>query len=257
MLEELSFALGYCKEVISSDGRAKLCIAISGYNQRGIDVLGEQLSLPVLCGSTNLGDGQIFLSDLEQTKGFEFDRMVVLNCCANAIPHPDLPKEECFRDLCRLYVAMTRAKSELVVSFHGNLSDFIDASSDYFISGNWEDYADLHEVAVSELPAPSVRLKLAVSRLDVTGIEFLRTPEAVGLPVNAQQKILERVTGNLAFTNINKSKKQKTWRNLDEFLGDMVRPLNRTSVFLSDEAWSALANQCGRPSGLKQAASES
>ena len=250
--EELSFALGYCNDAIAGDVRAKVCIAIAGYNQRGIDSLGKQLSIPVLSGSSNLCDGQIFLSDLEQTKGFEFDRMIVLNCCATAIPHPDLPKEECFRDLSRLYVAMTRAKSELVVSFHGDLSEFLDASSDFFVAGNWVSYADQQTVGISEFPAPSVHVKSPVSRLDVTGIEFLRIPEAVGLPANAQQKILERVTGKLAFTNINKSKKQKTWRYLDEFLSDMIRPLNRTSVYMSDEAWHSLATQCGRSSGLKK-----
>lgn len=251
--DEVSFALGYCKDAIAGDRRAKLCIAIAGYNQRGIDALGTQLSLPVLSGTTNIGDGQIFLSDLEQTKGFEFDRMLVLNCCATAIPHPDLPKEECFRDLSRLYVAMTRAKSELVISFHGDLSEFLDASSEYFVAANWIDYADPQTMSISEFPAPCIHLKRDVSRLDVIGIEFLRTPEAVGLPANAQQKILERVTGNLSFTNINKSKKQKTWRYLNDFLNDMGRPLNRASAYLSDEAWHALAVQCGRPSGLEKA----
>jgi hypothetical protein len=243
LLEELSFALGYCDEALQGDSRAKICISIAGYGQRGIEELGQRLSLPVLTGGTSLHEGQIFLSDLEQTKGFEFDRMIVLNCRSQAIPHPDLPKEECFRDLSRLYVAMTRAKTELVMSYHGKVSEFIDSTSDYFVAAEWGDYSAPRYLEFVDLPAQSTHAKKKSTEFNVTGHTFLRMSEAVGLPANAQLKILERVTGEVVFTNINKSSKQKSWRHLDEFLNDMVRPINRSSVYLSDEAWQSIVKQ--------------
>jgi hypothetical protein len=43
-----------------------------------------------------------------------------------------------------------------------------------------------------------------------------------------------------------KKKKQKTWKSIGEFLNDMQRPMNRTPVSLSDEAWQGLASHFGR-----------
>ena len=102
-----------------------LIVAIAGYTLRDIQAYATSLEgvldwhphIPVLDGSRPLDGGQIFLSDLEQTKGFEFDAMFVVNCEADVVPAPDMPAEERGLQACRLYVAMTRAKQHLLLSY--------------------------------------------------------------------------------------------------------------------------------------------
>jgi hypothetical protein len=202
----------------------------------------------VLNGDINIGEGQVFLADLEQTKGFEFDSMIIINAHAGVLPHPDLPVEESFRDLSKFYVAMTRAKTELIVSYHGSVTDFIGSNQEHFSVGDWKDYAEKLPIAEAELPAAGVPEKKFGVEWDLTGKQFLRLPEAIGLPQNAQEKLIECVTGKMSFEG--KKKKQKTWKSIGEFLNDMQRPMNRTPVSLSDEAWHAIASHYGRPSGV-------
>jgi hypothetical protein len=239
--DELNHAKGYCDAICLADARAKLCIAFAGFTLRGIEKIGEQLNLPVLRGDTTLNSGQIFLSDLEQTKGFEFDRVVILNCTENIIPHPGLPSEEAYRDLCKLYVAMTRAKYELVVSHHGRVSKFVNPALDHFTVANWNDgYSEPAMLPNMSWPDPSIITKGSDKNLNVNAIEFLRSVEAVGLPVNVQQKLIDCVTGSVLFSNFNKRSRQKTWRTIGEFMTAMDTAINRGAVTLSDEAWKIL-----------------
>ena len=53
---------------------------------------------PFLDGSNKLTEGNIFISDLEQIKGFEFDIVIIINCNKTILPPDDIPKEE----WCRL-----------------------------------------------------------------------------------------------------------------------------------------------------------
>ena len=62
------------------------------------------------------------LSDLEQTKGYEFDLMIIVNCSKGSFP-PDHIEEEENLDMVQLYVAMTRAKEDLIISFSGEKVD--------------------------------------------------------------------------------------------------------------------------------------
>lgn len=248
MADELGYAIAYARNVVETSSHKKVCIALAGYHQRSVDALGIQLGLPVLNGDINIGEGQVFLADLEQTKGFEFDSMIIINAHAGVLPHPDLPVEESFRDLSKFYVAMTRAKTELIVSYHGSVTDFIGSNQEHFSVGDWKDYAEKLPIAESDLPAAGVPEKKFGVEWDLTGKQFLRLPEAIGLPQNAQEKLIECVTGKMSFEG--KKKKQKTWKSIGEFLNDMQRPMNRTPVSLSDEAWAAIASHFGRPSGV-------
>ncbi|MDP2603197.1 MAG: 3'-5' exonuclease [Deltaproteobacteria bacterium] len=67
----------------------------------------------------------VFLSALETVKGFEFSLVILSECNANVIPNPALPNEEHWRDARRLYVAMTRARDELVMTHTGEPSRFL------------------------------------------------------------------------------------------------------------------------------------
>lgn len=132
LAEEIGCALSMAKSYCTDDKR-QFCIAIAGYSLRDIQAYARELEnvldwhphIPVLDGSRPLDHGQIFLSDLEQTKGFEFDVMFVVNCSADVVPAPGMPAEERGLQACRLYVAMTRAKQHLFLSHSGEMSPWL------------------------------------------------------------------------------------------------------------------------------------
>lgn len=248
LIQELGYAVNYAKSCLDGGLNKKVCIAVAGYTHRGINEIGKHFELPVLSGEMKINAGNIFFSDLEQTKGFEFDTVILVNVCSGILPHPDLPPEESFRDLCKFYVAMTRAKLELIISYHLKLTEFILENSEDFTSARWDDgYSDYHEESEWSLPKPCTTEKQFGVEWALTGRDFLLLPEAIGLPLNAQEKIDDLVTGKISFEG--KSRKQKSWRSLGEFLNDMISPINRQRVFLSDEAWQAIAAHFKRPTG--------
>lgn len=236
LTEELSFATGYLRSSMEDDGGGaqKFCIAVCGYSQSEVEILGERLGLDVLTGDTDVVAGHIFISDLEQTKGFEFDSMIILNCAAGVIPHPALPAEESYRDLCKLYVAMTRAKRELIVSHSGEPTQFLSRVAPLFTVADWTTYADPAELPTSDLGA-----KLSPARgteslnSDAQTILFMR--QAVGLSTTAQDKLSQLVTG----TNRFKNRRQTEWKTFDQFF-DRAKDSGTTRSYngVSDSVWS-------------------
>ena len=95
------------------------CIAMVGYSGFEVQEYGKEIGIPVLDGASKFLHGSRFLSDLEQTKGYEFDTMVVVNCTQGQLPPLGAPEQEVFRNASEFYVAMTRAKSQLILSFSG------------------------------------------------------------------------------------------------------------------------------------------
>lgn len=241
--KELAMALTYARENIEASPNHKVCIAICGYSQAAVERLAACVGLPALCGTTDLSGQPLFLSDLEQTKGFEFDLMVVLNCTESVIPHPDLPKHESFRELFKLYVALTRAKTELVVSFSGAPSLFLQAAKEFFNEADWNEHveqgADLTGVV---WPSPSMRQTGVLKNWAVSGRDFLRMREAVGLSQVVQDEILLHVTGNIKTevrSGTSARRKQMEWREFNVFYEDMESPIARNGI-MSAEAWTEL-----------------
>lgn len=239
--EELSMAIAYSRENIAETTNRKVCIALCGYSQAAVEQLAANLALPALCGNTDLSAQSLFLSDLEQTKGFEFDLMVVLNCGSHVIPHPDLPEHESFRELFKLYVALTRAKTELVVSYHKGLSRFIEAAKECFNDASWHEHVDRpNSLGGIVWPPPTLRQTGHVVNWTVTGREFLRMREAVGLSQVVQDEILQHVTGTIKTEgSVGGKRKQTEWRAFSAFFEDMKNPLVRNGI-LSNEAWQEL-----------------
>lgn len=244
MEEELAMSLAFVEEYIKDSPNKKACIALCGYSQAAVEQLATKLELPVLCGRTDLSSHAIFLSDLEQTKGFEFDLMVVLNCSENVIPHPDLPAHESFRELCKLYVALTRAKTDLFVSFHGVASRFLTVAEQHFTHANWREHIELPKLLDFVIwPTPSVRAVGDQSEWSVSGKEFLRLRDAVGLSQVVQDEILQHVTGRSRFISEGRTRrKQLEWKDFLAFLQAMENPRTRLSI-ISDEVWSELSTR--------------
>ncbi|MDA1324635.1 MAG: AAA family ATPase [Proteobacteria bacterium] len=142
-------------EIFSEREFARLhrgCIVIAGYSLYEISIFGEQVGLPVLDGSLDATNGELFLSDLEQTKGYEFDTLAVLNCAENILPPSGAPAEETFRFGCQLYVAMTRARDLLVLSHSGAPSKWLKQSSEVLTWGSWDNYVDIPDIKLIGSP---------------------------------------------------------------------------------------------------------
>ena len=245
IMEELAMALTYARESLGGSPKHKVCIALCGYSQAAVEQLASNLDLPALCANADLSMRSIFLSDLEQTKGFEFDLMVVLNCGERVIPHPDLPEHESFRELFKLYVALTRAKTELIVSFHEGLSRFVDGAREHFNQASWSEHVDEPtDIAGVVWPLPTLRQMGKVANWAVTGLEFLRMREAVGLSQPVQDELLQHVTGSIRTETRSGSgtRKQIEWREFSSFYQDMAAPVSRNGI-MSNEAWSELNNR--------------
>lgn len=238
MLEELAYAISYLKDQSASAGQnQRFCIALCGYTQTAVEELGGKLNIPVLSANADIRFDQIFLSDLEQTKGFEFDVVVIVNCTSAVMPHPILPDEESFRDLSRLYVAMTRAKSQLLISYHGTPSRFIAVASDTFTEGKFAEHAELGADFDFGLPSPAVPELKSKEVWGHSAKPFLKSRDAVGLNRPVQDAILATVTGKNLFSGARH--KQRQWKDFGSFISSMQSPVARNQV-ISPEAWKAL-----------------
>lgn len=239
--EELERGWGFLS-ACAEDGplNQRYCLAICGYSQAGVERLGELLKLPILSATTDVSSGRIFLSDLEQTKGFEFDAVVLINCSDGVLPHPNLPPEESFRDLCRLYVAMTRAKTQLVVSYSGNPSSFIAAARETFLEASFEEYADRVSTGGLPLPPQAIPKLCDAQAWGRDGGGFLKSRDAVGLDRVLQDEIVKHVTGVDRVT----SRKQNEWKTFGSFAKAMEGPRVRHQI-ISEEAWASLSAHLG------------
>jgi hypothetical protein len=238
IVDELNYSISYLKDLAESAGmNQRFCIALCGYSQASVEKLGAELGIPVLCATTDTKIDRLFISDLEQTKGFEFDVVVVVNCTSAVMPHPALPDEECFRDLSRLYVAMTRAKTQLLISYHGSPSKFIEVARDTFADGSFSEHAELASEFVIRLPPAAVPSKRDPEVWGASGKPFLKSRDAVGMARIAQDAVLSRVTGTSLLRG--PRHKQMEWKSFGSFFSSMQNPSARGQV-ISPEAWDSL-----------------
>lgn len=208
--KELNSAVYYLKNILDTEKNEKACIAICGYTIFEISNMFENSDLVVLDGDTDLSKGSIFISDLEQTKGFEFDRMIIINCSKDIFPSPSLPKEENFRDISKLYVAMTRAKKELTISYSREHSIVFYASIKDFTLDDWNDHvSEIKENYNLTLNKSINPTKLDLSKL--SGKDFLYHKKSIGVSRELQSKLLETVKGK----NVSDEKGKKVgWANM-------------------------------------------
>jgi hypothetical protein len=218
--DELGFALTFMRERYSqNEEQGKGCIAVCGLNILQIRELGEQLGIPVLDGERGIGDESLFFSELEQTKGFEFDTMCVLRCTSDYLPHGELPDEESYRDLFRFYVAMTRAKLELILSYSGERSRFLSDAEEVLVAESWDEHceAQQHGLRFNELK----RIDERPADYRMTGREFLYTRQAIGMSTRLQEKLLQLVDGRERF---DERRHQVGWKTIVDVLRSRDTP---------------------------------
>ena len=217
---ELAYALGYIQQELSISKNKKACLAICGYSTYQVQKYGLMLGVPVLDENITIEDGNIYLSDLEHTKGFEFDTIIITNCNADVIPDILKPEKEQFRDLARFYVAMTRAKSQLIVSYSIKQSPLLANAEKYFLQDDWSYHVPDNLVVNNGVPPSLDQIRTDGENttprhpFEMTGPEFLYTPGAIGLPNLLIEKLRNVIPGRstiregstVAWTTIGRAK---------------------------------------------------
>ena len=212
--DEIAHALAYLTEKVKEGNSSqKTCIAVAGLDFISVKLIGEKLGLPVLDGNINIQDNRVFVSDLSQMKGYEFDSVCIINCSADVLPDPNQPSAESFRDLSRLYVAMTRAKQELILSYSGSPTQFLAMSQKHLTLADWGDHSAASPVAVIDF-SDKGNSSTAQFDLELSGEDFLYTKQAVGLHPRIQEQLLSTVTGKRSLTG----RTQTEWRTIRELL---------------------------------------
>jgi hypothetical protein len=204
----------------------RCCIALAGYSLLEVVMFAKRLGLPALDGTHEPHRNPLVLSDLEQTKGYEFNLMVIVNCGKDVLPPLDAPKEEAFRHGSRLYVAMTRARDELYISYHDQPSRWLSSAEGDLSFGNWSDVVAL---ADEFLVNPPVRLATVEHGrtedvLTLTGRQFNYTEWALGLSTEALNKIDDLVDGR----GLSRDGRRVKWPTMRDVANDLeTSPLAR------------------------------
>jgi hypothetical protein len=117
---------------------------------------------------------------------------------------------------------MTRAKKELILSFHGAISAWIKAVSTPIGTGFWHEYELLDPELKRGIPdrlPESEPIREIEDTGGLTGREFIYTGQAVGLSSDAQNKLIEVVDGRglqAAGTGT-----RLKWRNMKSLFADL------------------------------------
>jgi len=219
--EEYAYARNFLNTDLRDKPEHKNCIAFAGYSLREVEIFAESEGLHVLNGMHSEVSQSLVLSDLEQTKGYEFDVVVVLNCTNDVLPPQNVPEEEAFRSGCQLYVAMTRAREELYLSYSGEVSHWLYKAKEQLSFLEWDEVMDLSDEfkpvkpeSLHEFESEQHERRQA---LKLNGRQFLYTSWALGLSPEAQEKIIDLVDG---FGSIRKGGRVK-WKDMASLRYDL------------------------------------
>jgi superfamily I DNA/RNA helicase len=221
--ESLVKEVGYSRRLVADHLETRpddhCCIAFAGYSLQEIVVFANRVGLPALDGTHEPHRNPLVLSDLEQTKGYEFNLMVIVNCRRDVLPPLDAPREEAFRHGSRLYVAMTRARDELYLSYHDQLSPWLSSARDDLSFGSWSEVVG---PADEFLVSPPVRLAnveegRTQDLLSLRGRQFNYTEWALGLSIEALNKIDELVDGR----GLSRERRRLKWATMRDASSDL------------------------------------
>jgi superfamily I DNA/RNA helicase len=160
---------------------APVCLVVCGIRDDDDTSLANRIGLmqkalpsyklSLLTHDVQLSKGRVYVTTLEASKGFEFPTVVIVNCSTDKIPAPSTPKEERWREANRLYVACTRARDELFITYRqsqGGPSLFLGAlSSEAFVTCNSDDFLAQQTTSArdsSETLSPPKTVSVTTSR---------------------------------------------------------------------------------------------
>jgi ankyrin repeat protein/uncharacterized protein YihD (DUF1040 family) len=198
--DEIAYAIGLVNSDLERDVNYRACIVIAGYSLFEISSYSKKVGIKVLDGTKDIINAKIVLSDLEQTKGYEFDTVIIVNCNEGILPPQNSLIEEQYRYACQLYVSMTRAKKELYLSYSDKICSWLDkvVNSEDFCHEDWANLSDIkHEFkhGIPDKMPEFQETKELDNLLKLTGREFIYTSNAIGLSRESLDKIEEKIDG--------------------------------------------------------------
>ena len=240
---EIAYARTYAQTRLAA-GVKSVCIVIAGYTARDVDAFAARCGVESLNGLYDPLESPLVFSDLEQTKGYEFETLIVVNCRNGVLPATGAPDEEAYRQGCKLYVAMTRARRELILSFSGEASPWLASVSDTIAVEEWSNCEELDPDLIVGIPEvlPDQENKPVDNSIEgLTGLEYLFTDNALGLSIEAQEKLEVLVDGRGA---IDPNGKRLRWKSLGPAATDLRKNRRSDLIFgprVSDELRENLA----------------
>ncbi len=76
-------------------------------------------------------EADLVVSRLEAVKGFEFDTVIACDLSDGVVPRPGTPPEEHWRAAAGVYATLTRARNELILTYVGRPSIFLNPMVDH------------------------------------------------------------------------------------------------------------------------------
>ena len=227
--QEIGYARTLAGQHLTTNPGHRCCIAFAGYTVHEVELFAQRLGYRALRGEDGPLEEGIVFSDLEQTKGYEFNLVILLNCSSGVLPPAGTAAEETFRHGCRLYVAMTRARDELYLSYSDTASKWLNPSSRSLSFMEWDEVIDLDPSLASPPPMPLRQFDGdgSTSVLSLKGRDFLYTPEARGLSLEAIKKIDELVDG----VGLIRKQKRVRWRNMAILKDDLATQPSARQLF--------------------------
>ena len=136
--DEIAFLVNYVNRR-KADSHLPMCLILCNAREDDETKLSDfeaklhqnEMHTEQLFGTKKLTPNAVYLSGLETVKGFEFGRVFIIGI-DEQFPAPYLPKEEAWRDVRRLYVALTRARDEVVLTYKGQKSTCLVGIEEFF-----------------------------------------------------------------------------------------------------------------------------
>ena len=225
--EEIVFAKKHMEDLCAQNLNHNGCIVFAGFKNTEIKAYSDKVGIPVLDGKLDPLNEPIVISDLEQAKGYEFDTVIIVNCEAGILPKDGIHEDEVYRSACQFYVAMTRAKNDLYLSYHHEPSIWI-KNTQKIHRVDWSMVEDINGCRSLEVPKKLTECHDPVDYMDIytgmTGFEFIYTPEALGLSVEHQNKLIDLVDGRGMYSSSKKINVK--WRDIRSLFNDVVNDAN-------------------------------
>jgi hypothetical protein len=147
------------------------------------------------------------------------------------LPPHDAPAEEVYRDGCRLYVAMTRAKNDLYLSYHGQPSPWLVSTEEKLSFFEWSDVEAFDDQLLTQAPEKIPELEESNQReiSALNGEQYCYTGHALGLSLEAQEKLRDLVDGRGLTSAL--SRERLKWRSVGELKRDLDSSPRTRAIF--------------------------
>lgn len=134
-----------------------VCLASANEDDIALDLIigkkPESINAKKLTGDYVEKKDTVSVCTLSDVKGFEFSLIIVVGCSVKTLPNSRIPKAEQWRDALRLYVAMTRGRDQVILTYEGKPSPFLDVMKEKL---KW-DVSEVAERAIVPQVGPKMR----------------------------------------------------------------------------------------------------